>query len=144
MSLDLMELPQLAADPPDESPLVLIVDDDQSMAEVLACRLRRQGMETLVATTGSQGLDRARTERPSLIVLDLCLPDADGLRICQQLADATETCAIPVIIVTGVDQPEIVRQCRLAGCQYFLHKPYDPKVLLVLIRQALADQAEYS
>jgi len=143
MSLDLLELPQLAADRPDESPLVLIVDDDQSMAEVLACRLRRQGMEPLVATTGSQGLDRARTERPSLIVLDLCLPDADGLRICQQLADATETCAIPVIIVTGVDRPEVVRQCRLAGCQYFLRKPYDPKVLLVLIRQALADQAEF-
>jgi two-component system cell cycle response regulator len=143
MSLDLLECPQVAADPPDESPLVLIVDDDQSMAEVLACRLRRQGMEPLVASTGSQGLDRARTERPSLIVLDLCLPDADGLTICQQLADTTETCAIPVIIVTGVDRPEVVRQCRLAGCQYFLRKPYDPKVLLVLIRQALADQAEF-
>jgi DNA-binding response OmpR family regulator len=143
MSLDLLELPQVAANRPDESPVVLIVDDDQSMAEILAYRLRRQGMETLVATRGSQGLDRARTERPSLIVLDLCLPDADGLRICQQLGDATETCAIPVIIVTGVDQPEIIRQCRLAGCRYFLHKPYDPKVLLVLIRQALADQAEY-
>jgi CheY-like chemotaxis protein len=48
-----------------------------------------------------------------------------------------------VIIVTGVDQPGIVRECRLAGCQYFVHKPYDPKVLLVLIRQALTDQAEF-
>jgi DNA-binding response OmpR family regulator len=143
MSLELLELPQAAAVSPDEAPVVLIVEDDQSMAEVLAYRLRRQGMEALVATTGSQGLDRARTERPSLIVLDLCLPDADGLRICQQLADATETCAIPVIVVSGVDRPEIVRQCRLAGCQYFLHKPYDPKVLLILIRQALAMQAEY-
>ena len=143
MSLDLLELPQAAANPPDQPPLVLIVDDDQAMAEVLSYRLRRQGMDTLLAITGGQGLDRARTERPSLIVLDLCLPDTDGLRVCQQLADATETCAIPVIIVTGVDQPEIVRQCRLAGCHYFLHKPYDPKVLLVLIRQALADQAEY-
>jgi DNA-binding response OmpR family regulator len=143
MSLDLLECPQVAADPPDESPVVLIVDDDRSAAEVLAYRLRRQGMETLLATTGGQGLDRARTERPSLIVLDLCLPDAHGLTICQQLSDATETCTIPVIIVSGVDQPEIVRQCRQAGCHYFLHKPYDPKVLLVLIRQALADQAGY-
>jgi two-component system cell cycle response regulator len=143
MSLELLELPQLAADPPDDSPVVLIIDDDQAMAEVLAYRLRRQRLKTLLATTGRQGLDHARTERPSLIVLDLCLPDADGLKICQQLADATETCTIPVIIVTGVDQPEIVRECRLAGCQYFVHKPYDPKVLLVLIRQALADQTEF-
>ena len=143
MSLELLELPQLAADPPDDSPVVLIIDDDQAMAEVLAYRLRRQRLKTLLATTGRQGLDQARTERPSLIVLDLCLPDADGLKICQQLADATETCTTPVIIVTGVDQPEIVRECRLAGCQYFVHKPYDPKVLLVLIRQALAEQTEF-
>lgn len=82
---------------------------------------------------------KARSQRPSLIVLDLRLPDADGLGVCSQLVDSPETCTIPVIILSGLEDPEVVRRCRAAGCQYFLRKPYDPNVLLVLIRQAIRD-----
>ena len=53
--------------------------------------------------------------------------------------DSSETWDIPVIIVSGRDEPDIVRQCRAAGCRFFVHKPYDPNALLILIRQALDD-----
>lgn len=125
-----------------EEPLpekILIVDDDESIVEVLSHRLSTQGFQPLAAHTGDDGLQRARDDHPSLILLDLRLPDMDGLAICQELVDSADTWDIPVIIVTGRDDPGIVRQCRAAGCRFFVHKPYDPNALLILIRQALQD-----
>ncbi len=131
-----LEQPAAVADEPLPDK-ILIVDDDESTVEVLSHRLSTQGFQPLAAHTGGIGLDRARRERPSLILLDLTLPDTDGLDICEALVDSTETWDIPVIVVTGRDEPDIVRRCRAAGCRFFVHKPYDPNALLILIRQAL-------
>jgi CheY-like chemotaxis protein len=116
---------------------VLIIDDDDTLSDVLSHRLKKQGLNTVAAYSGATGLAKAKAEPPSAIVLDLCLPDADGLSICEQLADAPETSSTPIIILSGKEQPGIVRLCRAAGCHYFLRKPYDPNALLVLIRQAI-------
>ena len=118
---------------------ILIVDDDEVLADVLARRLRQQGFETILADTGNGGLARARSDRPALIVLDLRLPDIDGFTVCEELADCSETCAVPVIILSGMERPDILRRCRAAGCHYFLRKPYDPNALLILIRQAIQE-----
>lgn len=118
---------------------VLIVDDDEAMVDVLSRRLQQQGFDPLWADCGEAGLAIARAERPSVILLDLRLPDTDGLAVCQQLADSPDTCGIPVIIMSGLDRPDIVRRCRSAGCQYFLRKPHDPNVLLVLIQHVVAE-----
>jgi CheY-like chemotaxis protein len=118
---------------------ILIIDDDEVLSDVLSRRLRQQGFDALTADSGQCGLARARADQPSLILLDLRLPDADGITICEQLADDLETCAIPVIILTGMERPDILRRCRAAGCHYYLRKPYDPNALLVLIRQAIQD-----
>ncbi len=118
---------------------ILIIDDDEVLSDVLARRLQQQGFDTLTADSGRCGLARARADQPSLILLDLRLPDADGITICEQLADDLETCAIPVIILTGMERPDILRRCRAAGCHYYLRKPYDPNALLILIRQAITD-----
>lgn len=138
MPLELLESPQPLAQGEDQRPTILIIDDDSAMIEVLVVSLRRLGYEVLTAGTGRQGLHQARSERPALILLDLCLPDTNGLTVCQELADSAETCATPVIILSGMEDEGIVRHCRLAGCQFFLRKPYDPNVLLLLIRQALS------
>jgi CheY-like chemotaxis protein len=118
---------------------ILIIDDDEVLSDVLSRRLRQQGFDALTADSGQCGLARARADQPSLILLDLRLPDADGITICEQLADDLETCAIPVIILTGMERPDILRRCRAAGCHYYLRKPYDPNALLVLVRQAIQD-----
>jgi len=122
---------------------VLIIDDDDVLAEVLARRLKHHGFDTLTAGSGELGLEKARSERPDLIVLDLRLPDADGLSICQQLADSPETCTVPVIIISGLEAPDILRRCRAAGCHYFVHKPHDPSALLILIRHAIREAASW-
>jgi DNA-binding response OmpR family regulator len=121
----------------------LIIDDDNTLSDVLSQRLRKQGLHTVAAYSGMTGLAKAKAEPPSVIILDLCLPDADGLNICEQLADSPETCSVPVIILSGLDQPGIVRRARAAGCHYFLRKPYDPSALLVLIRQAIRNASDW-
>jgi CheY-like chemotaxis protein len=121
---------------------VLIIDDDDTLSEVLSHRLRQQGFQTTAAYTAAAGLARAKEQPPSVILLDLGLPDADGLTVCEQLADAPETCATPILILSGREEPGLVRRCRAAGCHYFLRKPHDPNALLVLIRQAIQDTGQ--
>jgi CheY-like chemotaxis protein len=116
---------------------VLVVDDDESIREVLAHRLERQGYETICAETGRQGLALARTDHPDLVVLDIRLPDIDGLAVCQDLDEDPLTCHIPVIVLSGMERPDIIRRARLCGCTYYVRKPYDPNALLVLIEHAL-------
>ena len=116
---------------------VLIVDDDASMAEVLATRLASQGFQTLTAHQGQDGLALAKEKRPDLILLDLRLPDCDGFDVCAELDVSPETTGIPIIILSGMARPDVIRRSRAAGCRYYVRKPYDPNALLLLIQQAI-------
>ena len=138
--MDILEQPQ-AILPGHKAHSILIVDDDEALADCLARRLKKQGFRTLLAESGMDGVMQARTEHPALVLLDLRLPDIDGFSICEQLADSPETCMIPVIILSGMERPDILRRCRSVGCRYFLRKPYDPDALLILIRHAIRETA---
>lgn len=118
---------------------ILVIDDDQGQVDALTFRLNQQGYRTFAAESGRYGLEVASEQQPDLILLDLRLPDANGFDVCQQLSDRPETCFIPVIIVSGMERPDIIRQTRAAGCRYYVRKPYDPNALLILIEQAIAE-----
>jgi CheY-like chemotaxis protein len=139
MVAETLIMPAPAATHPNRRQSILVVDDDEALADVLSRRLSQQGFDTKTADSGAEGLALARSEHPNLILLDLRLPDKDGFTICEELADSPQTCHIPVIILTGMEQPDIIRRSRLAGCYYFVRKPYDPNALLVLIRQAIEE-----
>ena len=118
-------------------PTVLIVDDDSDMVEVLATRLQRQGFATLSDLTGRHAVEMARQMQPAVVLLDLRLPDADGLTICRALSDDPVTADIPVIVVSGMERPDVVRAARAAGSRFYLRKPYDPNALLLLIEHTI-------
>ncbi|MEE8451189.1 MAG: response regulator [Thermoguttaceae bacterium] len=143
MFANVLEVPQAESVKAEKRPAILIVDDDEALADVLSRRLRQQKFDPITAGSGQAGLAKARSERPSLIVLDLRLPDIDGFSICEQLADEPATCEIPVIILSGMEKPDILRRCRAAGCHYFVRKPYDPNALLILIRQAIRESRQW-
>lgn len=126
-----------------DAQVVLIIDDDVDQVDVLAHRLQSQGFQTLSAFRGQSGLRLAQNERPDLIVLDLRLPDVDGFTVCQQLADDSRTCDIPVMILSGMEHPEVVRRVRSSGGRFYLRKPYDPNALLVLVQNALGEPGNY-
>lgn len=123
-----------------DAKVVLIIDDDVDQADVLAHRLASQNFRTLTASCGRAGLRLAQEERPNLIVLDLRLPDIDGFDVCRQLADDSRTCHIPVMILSGMEHPNVVRQVRSSGGHFYLRKPYDPNALLVLVQSAMSDR----
>lgn len=131
--------PEMKELPTADSRKVLIVDDDEGQTEVLAYRLKQQGYRAFTENSGESGLKSAQTKRPDLVVLDISMPDMDGLEVCQKLSDASGTCTIPIIIVSGSDDVDVVRQARMAGSRFFVRKPYDPNVLLTLIENALGN-----
>jgi len=81
---------------------VLLVDDDPDFLAATTKTLKEDGYEVASATTGGEALKKAREEAPSLMILDLMLPDADGFSVCSQLKDDVRTSAIPILILTGV------------------------------------------
>ena len=135
--------PEIKKLPNADSRHVLIVDDDKGQTEVLAYSLKKQGYRALTENTGEAGLKSAREKRPDLVVLDINMPDMDGLEVCQTLNDEIETCTIPVIIVSASEEADVVRQARMAGSRYFVRKPYDPNALLTLIESALGTDADW-
>lgn len=116
---------------------ILIVDDDRDQTQILSHALKRQGFLTHVAHDLEGGHRAVHTLSPNLVILDIRLPDGDGLSFCRELSDDPSTCDTPVIIVSGMERSDIVRQARSAGCRFYVRKPYDPNALLLLIEEAI-------
>ena len=118
---------------------ILIVDDDDAQVSALSYRFEQLGYRTMTANSGLQGLETAQERRPDVILLDLCLPDLEGFEVCERISSDAGTCHIPIIIVSGIDNADVVKRSRAAGCKFYLKKPYDPNSLLVLVEQAVND-----
>ena len=133
--------PTCVADRPREH--ILVIDDDATQTEVLSYRFSKHGYRVSVAHSATEGAAIARADHPDLILLDIRLPDGDGLEICADFCDSDETAGIPVIIVSAMDKSDIVRHARAAGCQYYVRKPYDPNALLILAQNAIYDSRDW-
>jgi DNA-binding response OmpR family regulator len=121
---------------------ILAVDDDEGHLAALEHRLRQHGYRVLTASTAAQAKQLAWSHETDLVLLDLRLPDQDGFELCAELADHPRTCGIPIIVISGLDSPDIVRQTRSSGGSYYVRKPYDPNVVLALIEQALGEDTQ--
>jgi DNA-binding response OmpR family regulator len=122
---------------------VLVIEDDPIQTELLEEGLTRNGFHVRCCSTASSGLRLARDERPDVIVLDLGLPDGDGMKLCARLADDSRTAQIPIIVVSGTTDDDVVRRSRASGGKFFLHKPYDPNTLLLLVNKAIDDRVSW-
>jgi CheY-like chemotaxis protein len=122
---------------------ILIIDDDEGQVDALTHRLAKQGYRMYASGSARYGVEVALEQQPDLILLDVRLPDADGFEVCARLNDHPDTCFIPVIILSGMERPDIVRRSRAVGSQYFVRKPYDPNALLILIDQAIAESQNW-
>ncbi|MCA9120476.1 MAG: response regulator [Planctomycetaceae bacterium] len=116
---------------------ILVVDDEVDQVTALSYRLQKLGYVTATANSGEQAVELANSTVPDLILLDLGLPDGSGFDVCEQLGESSTTCAIPVIIVSGMETEDVIRRARAVGSSYYLRKPYDPNVLLTLIQYTL-------
>ena len=139
MYTDSLNIPRHAAT---AGPLVLLVEDERSIAEPFAHALQRAGFRTSVARTGSEGISLARTSAPDVILLDLALPDGDGRDVCRRIRrDST----VPIIMVTasGTVTDRVVG--LELGADDYVVKPFSTGEVIARIRAVLRrGQARWS
>jgi two-component system response regulator AtoC len=102
---------------------VLVIDDQVSLLDSMRVFFELRGWEVFTTSTGQDGLNKARSVSPSLVILDLRLPDTDGQTVLEQLR--RENPAVPVIVVTAFQDMENTIGCIKLGAFDFIHKPID-------------------
>ena len=118
-------------------PLVLCIDDEQNILELLSFNLEASGYETVTATNGTAGLELAVSKAPSLILLDLMLPDMDGTEVCRQLKAGPTTASIPIIMLTAKDS-EVDKILGLElGADDYITKPFSVRELIARVKALL-------
>ena len=116
---------------------VLVVEDEPDIRHLIAHHLGREGFQCREAATGAEALRAARTAAPDLIVLDLMLPEIDGLEVCRRLRGDAATAGIPIIMLTAKSD-EVDRVVGLElGADDYVAKPFSPKELVARVRAVL-------
>ncbi|MBW1975980.1 MAG: response regulator transcription factor [Deltaproteobacteria bacterium] len=116
---------------------ILVIEDETDILEVVRYNLAREGYKVRCARNGLDGLRVAQTELPDLIMLDLMLPEMDGLDICRSLKADRKTEDIPIIMLTAkTEETDIVLGLEL-GADDYITKPFSPRVLIARIKAVL-------
>ena len=116
---------------------ILVVDDDPLMHRLLQHHLERAGYQLLSAMNGREGLEIAARENPGLIVMDVMMPEVDGLAALRELKKADGTKTIPVIVITANPHAIVAKESGNSGGAVFMTKPFSPAQLLNEIKRLL-------
>jgi DNA-binding response OmpR family regulator len=113
---------------------VLIVEDEEGIASFVGMYLKKGGFGVSVAATGAEALARAAAERPALIVLDLALPDIDGIDVCRRIRQRSD---VPILMLTARDD-DVDKIIGLeVGADDYLTKPFNPRELVARVKSIL-------
>lgn len=116
---------------------ILIVDDEPELVKAIQIRLEQAGYETLVAYDGQEGLEKAKKEKPDLIILDLMIPKVDGYKVCRMLKFDEKYKKIPIIMLTARAQESDAKLGLETGADAFITKPFQYEVVLAKIKELL-------
>ena len=126
---------------------ILIVEDEDDVIELVRYNLEKEGYLTDVAVTGREALVKAKSGVPDLVLLDLMLPEIDGLQVCKVIKNDPETAGVAVVMLTAKGTESDIVVGLEMGADDYITKPFSPRVLLarvkaVLRRQEQAGEAE--
>jgi len=117
---------------------ILVVDDEVYILHILDFSLGAEGYEVITAADGEEAVERARVEKPDLVVLDIMMPKVDGFEACRRLKGNPETNQIPVILLTAKGR-EVDRQMGMeVGADDYIVKPFSPTKLIEKIGSFLS------
>jgi CheY-like chemotaxis protein len=118
---------------------ILIVEDDETVAKALNLRMKSAGYETALASDAIQGLSRAVSFGPDLVLLDINLPAGNGIDVAHHIRNMLPS-SIPIIFLTASKQPGLVERATLVGSPVgFVEKPYNSESLLAATRRGLGE-----
>jgi len=121
---------------------ILIIEDETDIVEFVTFNLIRDGFDVISAKTGEEGLKKALTEMPDLILLDIMLPGLNGLDVCRALKNKEQTHHIPIVMLTARNEDVDIITGLEIGATDYVTKPFSPKVLIARIRAILRHDDE--
>jgi CheY-like chemotaxis protein len=116
---------------------VLVVDDDPEIVTFLATLLELEGIDSTVATSAAAALEKLDHVVPNLVLLDIAMPDRDGLDLCRALKKDPRTRNVPVFVVSARPGKDVVERALAAGAEEFIRKPFENQELIARIRGRL-------
>lgn len=119
---------------------ILVVDDEVAIIRVLKDRLEMEGFEVLTAYDGSEGVKIAQKEQPDLIIMDITMPNMDGLTAAKLLREKPETAHIPIVMLTARGQESDEQAGYQAGAILYFTKPFSTRQLVREIRNILGEE----
>ncbi len=119
------------------NPLVLIVDDEPLTRNLLRLMLERANLDILEAGDGLEALAVVAEKRPDLLILDVMMPNMDGITVCETLRAQPETAVLPIILLSARTSTEAVRKGLNAGANKYLTKPIGREELIRSVREVL-------
>jgi CheY-like chemotaxis protein len=117
---------------------VLVVDDDPEIVTFLSTLLELEGIESSVATSAAAALEQLQQTRPDLVLLDIAMPDRDGIDLCKELKSDPRTAEVPVFVVSARPGKDVVERALAAGAEEFIRKPFENAELISRIRVRLS------
>jgi two-component system alkaline phosphatase synthesis response regulator PhoP len=124
------------------SETILIIEDEDDIAELVKYNLVREGYQVNVSRSGEQGLREALSKPPDAVILDLMLPGINGLEICKSLRSNEKTKNIPIIMLTAKSEEADIVTGLEVGADDYITKPFSPRILLARLRAVLRRQDE--
>lgn len=121
-------------------PLVLIVDDDEFQQRLLAQTLRAEKLELIFAASGSEAMGLLRKQRPDLVLMDIDLPDVDGVEATRWIKSIDQFKKTPVVMITGRSEKQKVIESLQAGAADFIVKPFDQITIVGKVHKLLPEQ----
>lgn len=116
---------------------ILIVEDDLEIAALISMHIKKEGMTPLVTHKGSDAYQAIQNEDPSLILLDIMLPDASGLDMCRKIKKHSKYKQIPIIIISAMGEDSNIVSGLEMGADDYVAKPFSPKVLMARVKATL-------
>lgn len=130
----------MVAHPSETHAKVLVVDDEDDILELLEYNLKRSNFEVVVARDGAEGLKKAEAESPDVIVLDILMPNMDGIEVCRRLRQSAHLRHTPILMLTALSSDEDHVRGLDVGADIYLRKPISVPVLLSQIKALLRTQ----
>jgi DNA-binding response OmpR family regulator len=119
---------------------ILLVDDDPGLTALLDLVFRRANFEVVVANTGLDGLKKAIELSPTLVLLDIMMPDLNGIEVCKRLRDTPGMSDLPVLILSASGNKNDRDLALAAGADAFIQKPISPTELVRRVNTLLSEQ----